>query len=143
MFFGSTDLMSSDHTSRFITPFLRWLDPQMSWQAIAHVHLCVRKAAHVTEYAILSGLLFRALRGSISGFWWRAAVALVPALIFAPSDEFHQSFVPSRTSSARDVLIDYCGAVLGILIAWLLHLACARRERSRPAAHLSEVPPAP
>lgn len=143
MFFGSTDMMSAEHTSRFITPFLRWLDPQISWRTIMQVHFLVRKAAHVTEYAILTGLLFRALRWSINGFWWRAAIALVPALLFAPLDEFHQAFVPSRTSSPRDVLIDYCGAVLGILFARLIHLALQRREPAPAAARFSEVPPAP
>ncbi len=143
MFFGSTDMMSAEHTSRFLTPFLRWLNPEISWRAIAQVHFFVRKAAHVTEYAILTGLLFRALRWSINGLWRRGLLALIPALLYAPLDEFHQSFVPSRTSSARDVLIDYCGAILGILLARLLHLALAQREREPALAGLPEVPPTP
>ena len=122
MFFGSTDLMSAEHTSRFLIPFLRWLDPNISWVTIAHVHLFLRKAAHVTEYAILTGLLFRASRGLIDDFWRRAAVAFVPAMIFAAADEFHQTFVPSRTGSAYDVLVDYSGAFLGILICRIIHL---------------------
>ena len=130
MFFGSTDLMSAEHTSRFLTPILRWLNPDISSAAIAQAHLLLRKAAHVTEYAILTGLLFRALRGSIAGFWWRAALALLPALLFAPADEFHQSFVPSRTSSLGDVLIDYGGALVGILICRIAHLSLARRAIS-------------
>jgi VanZ family protein len=128
MFFGSTDLMSAEHTSRFITPFLRWLDPEISPDAINHVHALVRKAAHVTEYAILTGLLFRALRGLIDRFWWRAGVAFLPAMIFAAADEYHQSFVPSRTGSPIDVLIDYCGAIVGILICRALHLALRNRD---------------
>lgn len=134
MFFGSTDLMSSNHTSRFITPFLRWLDPGMSWPTIVRWNLLIRKAAHVTEYAILTGLLFRALHWSIAGFWRRAAIALVPALIFAPLDEFHQSFVPSRGASPIDVLIDYSGAILGILICRAIHwtLASAVRNGNGP-----------
>lgn len=143
MFFGSTDMMSAEHTSRFLTPFLRWLDPQISWRTIAQVHFFVRKAAHVTEYAILTGLLFRALRWSMSGLWRRGLLALIPALLYAPLDEFHQSFVPSRTSSARDVLVDYCGAILGILLARLLHLALARPEREPVLSGLPEVPPTP
>ena len=139
MFFGSTDLMSADHTSRFITPFLRWLDPQISWQTIGQVHFLVRKAAHVTEYAILTGLLFRALRWSISGLWRRGFVALIPALLYAPLDEFHQSFVPSRTSSIRDVSIDYCGAILGILLARLLHLSFCKLKREQAPAGRPEV----
>lgn len=130
MFFGSTDLMSSNHTARFIIPFLRWLDPGMSWVTIMRMQLLIRKAAHVTEYVILTGLLFRALRWSIAGFWRRAAVALLPALIFAPVDEFHQSFVPSRSASPIDVLIDYSGAVLGIIICCVIHFFLTRKEPS-------------
>jgi VanZ family protein len=131
MLVGSTDLMSGEQTSRLLIPFLRWLKPDISWATISHIHLLVRKAAHVTEYAILTGLLFRALRGVFAGFWNRAAVAFAPALIFAAADEYHQSFVPSRTSSVRDVFIDYAGALLGILICRAIHLALTRREEAR------------
>jgi VanZ family protein len=130
MFFASTDLMSSAHTSRFIIPILRWFDPGMSWPTMMRAQLLIRKAAHVTEYIILTGLLFRALRWSIDSFWRRAAVALVPALIFAPVDEFHQSFVPSRTASPIDVLIDYSGAALGIIICSVIHFCLTRKEQS-------------
>lgn len=128
MFFSSTDLMSAEHTSRFLTPFLHWLKPDISPAAVAQVHLLVRKAAHVTEYAILTGLLFRALRWSIDSLGRRAFIALLPALIFAPVDEFHQSFVPSRTSSPIDVLIDYSGAICGIVICRLLHRAFTKPD---------------
>jgi VanZ family protein len=131
MFFGSTDLMSAEHTSRFLTPFLRWLDRDISPAAIAQAHLLLRKAAHVIEYAILSGLLFRALRGLIGGFWWRAAVALLPTLIFAAADEYHQSFVPSRTASLGDVFVDYSGAIAGIVICRVIHLARLSRESAK------------
>ena len=123
MFLSSTDLMSAEHTSRFITPFLRWLNPKISLSAIERVHFLVRKAAHLSEYAVLAGLLFRALRPSIGGFWRRALLALAPAVIFAAADEFHQSFVRSRTSSFRDVCIDSVGAIIGILICWIIHLS--------------------
>jgi VanZ family protein len=66
----------------------------------------------------------------IGGFWRRAAVAFVPAMIFAAVDEFHQTFVPSRTGSVYDVLVDYSGAFLGILICRVLHLVLTRRGRA-------------
>jgi VanZ family protein len=81
------------------------------------VHLFVRKAAHLTEYTILAVLLCRALRGWIEEFWRRVALILAPAMIFAATDEFHQSFVRSRTPSVRDVLPDGAGALLGVLRA--------------------------
>ncbi len=116
IFGASTDLGSAEHTSRFLIPVLRWLDPQISFAAIAAVQLFVRKAAHVTEYAILALLLLRALRACVRvTFARQAAIVLVVAGLYAATDEFHQSFLPSRTASSRDVLVDCCGAALGLL----------------------------
>jgi len=54
--------------------------------------------------------------------WRPALVALVVAAIYAAFDEFHQSFVPSRTASAHDVAIDIGGAVVGLAIYWAFAL---------------------
>jgi len=73
----------------------------------------VRKAAHLTVYATLSALWFRAQRGPRSG--WRpswAVLALLVSLLVALADEFHQSFLPSRTGTPWDVLLDTFGALL-------------------------------
>ncbi len=70
----------------------------------------------LTEYAILAILLWHAL----VNLSWKSSISLTISLlgcaIFAASDEFHQSFVPSRTSSVYDVMIDICGAVIGLAI---------------------------
>jgi VanZ family protein len=127
IFLGSTDLMSAEHTSRFLTPFLRWLDPNISPAHLAQAHLLVRKAAHVAEYAILTGLIFRALRGWFDGFWSRAAIGLLPALIFASTDEYHQSLIASRTSSFGDLGVDCLGMFVGIVVCWCIHMVVTRR----------------
>lgn len=119
MFVGSTDILSAEHTSRFLVPFLRWLDPQISWAALNAIQITVRKLGHVIEYAILAALLWRALRGGTRltlkvGILF--AVAWLACAIFAASDEFHQSFVSSRTASGPDVMIDICGALIGLAI---------------------------
>ena len=49
IFFGSTDLMSAEHTSRFIVPFLRWLKPDISPETLVSIHFIVRKCAHLGE----------------------------------------------------------------------------------------------
>lgn len=120
IFTASTDLMSSEHTSRFIGPFLRWLVPDISPASILAVQFFVRKMAHLTEYAVLGALLFRALRRTwIEPFGKTlAALALVAAASCAAADEFHQSFVATRTGSPYDVLIDSCGAAIGVLAFW-------------------------
>jgi len=119
IFVDSTDLMSAQHTSRFIVPFLRWLNPDISWVAIDTIHIVIRKMAHVSEYAILALMLWRALcRGA--ALQTKTPIlfgaVLLACTVFAVLDEFHQSFVGSRTSSARDVLLDSAGAFLGALI---------------------------
>jgi VanZ family protein len=137
IFAGSTDALSAEHTSRFLIPFLRWLDPQISFQTIAAIHFALRKLGHLTEYAILAALLWRAWRGSLrstrlrQGYGEQASefctvvISLGIAAMFAMSDEFHQSFVPTRTPSENDVLIDICGAVVGLTICLIL----ARRRK--------------
>src|SRR5437667_7996983 len=128
IFLGSTDMLSAEHTSRFLVPFLRWIDPQISLAALNAIQLGIRNLGHLAEYAILAMLLWRALREGIRWQMKMSLLFLVAALasaIFAASDEFHQSFVPSRTASTNDVMIDNCGALIGLLIC----LAFAARKR--------------
>ncbi len=120
IFIGSTDLMSAEHTSRIIGPILRWLYPGISPSRIEQVQFVIRKTAHVSEYAVLSLLIFRALANTTrqAGLAGAASITLLISSAFAASDEFHQSFVPSRTSSVRDVVIDITGAIFGMTIYW-------------------------
>jgi VanZ family protein len=70
----------------------------------------LRKGAHVTEYAILGALLYRALG--------REALALAVGIAYAGTDELHQHFVRGRHASPVDVAIDAVGLSLGMLV-WL------------------------
>ena len=119
IFVGSTSVMSAEHTSRYIVPFLLWLKPGMSPKTIWIILVVARKCAHITEYGVLALLLWRAFRSvpalSTKTLMIFGAVLLGCAL-FAASDEFHQTFVKSRTPSIHDVLLDVAGALLGLLI---------------------------
>jgi VanZ family protein len=130
IFAGSTDVLSADHTSRLLVPFLRWLDPQISFAMIAHINIVLRKLGHLAEYAILAALLWRALHVTLksTATLLIGAIALITSALFAISDEIHQSFVPSRTPSQHDVLIDICGAIIGLAICWLLMRRHATEE---------------
>ena len=119
IFVGSTDLMSAEHTSRFIVPILLWLKPGMAVETVMWILFAVRKCAHASEYAILAFLLWRALRSGSTIRWNMSMLfgaVLIGCAVFAASDEFHQLFVTSRTSSVRDVLLDIAGAFVGLLI---------------------------
>jgi VanZ family protein len=113
IFIGSTDLLSAEHTSRFIGPFLRWFAPDVSDATIASIQLVVRKCAHLTEYAILAVLLYRALRLHRERV---LVLAFLLAASYAALDEFHQSFVASRTALPCDVGIDCIGALAGLAL---------------------------
>jgi VanZ family protein len=119
IFAGSTDIFSTEHTSRYLVPFLRWLNPQVSLSTIAAIHSTLRKLGHLTEYAILAAFLWRAL---CSGMNLRAKMPTlfigvwVACAIIAGSDEFHQSYIASRTASLKDVFTDSLGAVVGLAI---------------------------
>jgi VanZ family protein len=92
--------------------------------------LLLRKAAHMTEYAILFLLTRRAVAGSSAAFAGRAGIlAAVFAILYAVSDEFHQSFVPTRGPSVRDVGIDAAGVFIGaILFLWWTRRVATRQQ---------------
>jgi VanZ family protein len=131
IFFGSTDMMSAEHTSRFIVPILRWLKPEISLETLALIQFVVRKCAHLTEYAILALLLFRAVvsAANLKSMWILSVSVWITCVFVAAMDEFHQSFVASRTAARHDVLIDVCGALIGIVLC--LMFSRRRLTRSR------------
>jgi len=84
------------------------------------MHAVIRKTAHLTEYFILSLFLLHALRSGTRGWQLRWALwAIVIAAGYASLDEFHQSFVPSRTASPWDALIDTTGASIAQAVVWI------------------------
>jgi hypothetical protein len=119
IYVGSTSVMSAEHTSRYIVPFLLWLKPGMSPKTIWIILVVARKCAHVIEYTVLALLLWRALR-TVPTLHTKSLIVfgavLLGCALFAASDEFHQTFVKSRTPSVRDVFLDVGGALLGLLI---------------------------
>ena len=116
--FASSDSFSAPNTSRIIGPLILWLFPNTSQETLAVVHFITRKLAHFTEYAILGFLAARAFRTSprpaISSRWFLISAILV--VTYALVDEYHQSFVPTRTASVFDSLIDIAGGLTALII---------------------------
>lgn len=102
--------------------------PARQQEIIRGMQFYVRKAAHMTEYAVLAILLPVTL--SMYGVSWKTLVWLGPLLsiLYACTDEYHQTFVPDRSGSPRDVLIDSVGILAGSLL--LQALRRFRRARS-------------
>jgi VanZ family protein len=133
----STDSFSSQNTSSWLRPiFQRWFGPiqDSSWDLFHHY---LRKTGHFVGYGLVAFTFLHAwlhtldLRGPLPLLSWRlksTLLAIVSTAIVASCDEFHQSFIPSRTGSPIDVLLDTAGASALCLLVWLL---CWSSRRSR------------
>ena len=122
MFALSTDMGSTTHTNSIFIPVIKYLAPEISRRDLVMTLVGIRKLGHVGEYAILSILWFYAFNQGRTEWSWQPVLgALIASLIYATLDEFHQSFVPSRTASIYDVGLDEIGALLGQAV-WISKL---------------------
>lgn len=111
----------------FVPGFDEWSEVKQN-AFIDKVDFPIRKTAHATEYAVLGMLIF----GATYEIWRKKRYIVgIPWLcgtIYAATDEIHQLFVPGRSGQVRDVLIDSCGAFIGVmLVTWMI----SRREKKR------------
>jgi VanZ family protein len=81
--------------------------PELAWWEVA-----IRKLGHVAGYAVLAFLWWWALVGSVER---PLALAAAISLLYAATDEYHQTFVDNRTGSPLDVGIDATGIALACL----------------------------
>jgi len=107
----------------FWLPVVIWCGVIFTLSSVPHLRLfkkdwldfVTRKTAHVVEYGILARLLTRAFTGSSHWAWKRIfAWSLALAILYACTDEFHQTFVAGRHGTPRDVLFDSAGAWLAL-----------------------------
>jgi VanZ family protein len=112
----SSAYLSAHNTSRILYPLLHFLFG-LDHARFEVWHHFLRKGGHVVGYGLLSILLYRAWRESLPApgnpkwtFRW-AAIALVGTALVASLDEWHQSFLPSRTGRWEDVVLDSCAGV--------------------------------
>jgi VanZ family protein len=136
----STDHFSSLNTGQTLSLVLSWLFSDMPIDDIGSVHRIIRKLAHWSEYFILSALFLWALQNEAGRKWKlrQAVYTLILVLLYAIGDEFHQSFVPSRTASFGDVMINMFGGVCGISwtygCAMVATLTCRTKRELKAAS---------
>ena len=110
--------------------------PEQLSQEAAGIEFYVRKAAHMTEYCLLAiSISFPLYVYGVRGIWLMLLAGFV-CVGFAGLDEYHQSFVDARGPSVRDVGIDSCGAMIGILLVqafcWsTLHTPSRKKSRKK------------
>ena len=127
----STSLLSAANTGRILYPILHFLFGITPAQ-FRIWHIVIRKTGHVVGYFVLSVLLFRAWRLTLPrrgvalwGLRWSTIVFFMSVLV-ASLDEWHQSFLPSRTGKVTDVLLDSAAALLAQFVLFRM-----MRTRSR------------
>jgi VanZ family protein len=128
----STDMFSAEHTGSLLARILDTLFPTLSAEHFEQIHFLIRKSAHFCSYGLLGAFSFFSWRATFPApvrwrFLW-AALGLLTAFAGGSMDEFHQSFVPSRTSSFHDVMIDTVGGLFFQLVIalWLTRKASSR-----------------
>ena len=126
----STEWMGADHTSGPLRAVYQAIFGPVSTPKWEIIHHYIRKSGHFLGYGFISLAWLRA--------WWMtlphsrfvpdALLALLGTALIASADEFHQSFLPNRTSSAWDVLLDCTGAiVLQLLVYVFMRIAKPKR----------------
>ena len=81
-----------------------------------------KKVAHLTEYAVLYALFLRATEKN-----W--ILSFVMTMVYAASDEIHQSYVPGRTAAVYDLAFDFSGASISAYIIWKLKQIHPKKQK--------------
>lgn len=76
----------------------------------------IKKTAHVIEYALLATLWLRALKGQSPLRGRQIVTAFVLSVLYAASDEYHQTFVAGREGRWEDVAVDALGAMIALTL---------------------------
>jgi VanZ family protein len=137
----STVTMSASNTSRWLLPLWVKLFGPITPERWEVVHHYIRKSGHFVGYGTVSLGFFEGWRVTLEQRWteWRrlfrnaAGLALLSTLLLASWDEWHQSFLPGRTSTPKDVVLDCCGAV----VAQLVLIGIARLVHRRTPGELA------
>jgi VanZ family protein len=122
----STNYLSADNTGRWLYPFFHFL-LGLDLARFEVWHHYIRKTGHFVGYFTLSFLLFRAWRATLpmaSSAAWCArwgTIAFLMTVLVASLDEWHQTFLPSRTGTVRDVILDSLAALAAqiVIFTWL------------------------
>jgi VanZ family protein len=110
----STKYLGADHTSQPLRRIFQSIFGSVSDDRWEDIHHIIRKSGHFLGYGALGLAWLRAWWMTLpdSGFYVDAILALLGTAIIASGDEFHQTFLPNRTGTPLDVLLDCCGALV-------------------------------
>jgi len=119
--FSSQNGEISSQNNRFIIELFKKIGIDINTLVSVNADFIVRKMAHFTEYFIFYLLLFNAFTDDFK-FNKSLLNSIIITFIYAVSDEFHQSFVPGRSPTYKDVLIDTGGGLVCMIFIYLWNL---------------------
>ena len=129
----SQPFLGADHTSGPLQRFVEFFTGPLRQPQWWRIHMIIRKCGHFTGYGLVSLTWFRAFwmtwqtdAGRLSRRFAAHSLAIAGTLLVASADEFHQTFLPNRSGSPWDVLIDCSGALLAQIILFLIMLRASR-----------------
>lgn len=130
-FFSGQNANDSGRLSMWVTQQVMRIFPNLPLP-LDDLHFFVRKTAHFCIFGLEGFLLGLAMMKSLSEKWLGGVLAVLACAIVAVLNEYHQSFSEGRSCEVRDMIIDSCGAFLGVLVgALLLHLIARFRKKRR------------
>jgi len=120
--FESTDFFSSEHTGSILYTLLTRLFGQINFYDFLIFHHYLRKTGHVVGYGMLSLLLLRGWRATFDQaqalLWRTSLLSWLGTAFVASMDEWHQSYIPSRSGTWRDAVLDSMAGLLFLLVAY-------------------------
>jgi VanZ family protein len=120
--FESTDYMSAQNTGSMLYTLLTRIFGPIDLTDFLYWHHYLRKTGHVVGYAMLGLLLLRGLWMTFSSRpqWLRLlpVFAWLGTALVATLDEWHQSYIPSRTGTPWDVLLDSTAGLAALALAY-------------------------
>jgi VanZ family protein len=129
----STDMFSSQNTGSLLYGLLTRIFGEINFQQFEVFHFYLRKGGHVLGYGMLALLLLRGWRATFGpALAWlnkEMLLAWIGTTFVAGLDEWHQTFIPSRTGTVRDVVLDSIAGVIFLLMAYLWLLRAEEDEQ--------------
>jgi len=121
--FESTDFFSAQNTSRALYTLAMRVFGEINFYHFLVFHHYLRKTGHFVGYGMLSVLLLRGWRATLDQdhvqLGRTALLSWLGTLFVATMDEWHQSYIPSRTGTWRDVVLDSAAGLVFLVVAYL------------------------
>ena len=136
--FSNQDGQASSGVSRKVAkkiidiyPYTINLNEENKNQIVEKIQPIIRKVAHLSIYTLVGILMMSFISTYNIKLKYRFLISILVGLVYASSDEIHQSFIPERNASIIDVGIDASGVLLGIILVLIIISAYKKLTKNK------------